>query len=272
MDLSQFASGMLRMLIMPPASLLMLIAFGWLLARRWPRLGRALSGSGVVLLLVVSTNAGARLLLTPLENMTAPLDLRQPSAAQAIVVLGAGSVEGAPEYGGLDVPDQVALVRLQYAAHLQHATGLPLLTSGGNGAPARGVQPKGATMARALREDFKTPVAWVEDQSADTAENAVFSARILKAAGVKRVLLVTQAMHMPRAQAEFVRNGIDVVPAPTLFYSRTRWSPFMLVPSASGLYRSFYAIHEWMGLGWYWMQAGQAQPALASPPGAAAGT
>lgn len=251
MHLSQIASALLRMLLMPPANLLLLIALGCLLRRRWPRTGRALAGSATVLLLALSTNAGARLLLTPLENLTAPLDMRQAAGAQAIVVLGAGSVEGAPEYGGQDVPDQVALVRLQYAAHLQHATGLPLLASGGNGAPARGVQPKAAMMARALREDFRTPVKWVEDQSEDTFENAVNSARILKAAGITRVLLVTQALHMARAQAEFARNGITVVAAPTLFYSRMRWSPTMLVPSASGLYRSYYACHEWLGLGWY---------------------
>jgi uncharacterized SAM-binding protein YcdF (DUF218 family) len=251
MELSQIASALLRMSLMPPANLLLLIGLAALLRRRWPRTGRALSAGALLALLVLSTNAGALLLLRPLENQTAPLDYRQATGAQAIVVLGAGSVEGAPEYGGLDVPDQVALVRLHYAAHLQHATGLPLLASGGNGAPQRGVAPKAAMMARVLRDDFKTPVAWVEDQSEDTAENAVNSARILKAAGIGRVLLVTHAMHMPRAQAEFVRNGIEVVAAPTLFYSRVRWSPYMLVPSASGLYRSYYAMHEWMGLGWY---------------------
>jgi uncharacterized SAM-binding protein YcdF (DUF218 family) len=255
MDLNQFASGLLRMLIMPPANLFVCIALGWLLARRWPRLGRTLSAAGMLLLVVMSTNAGARLLLAPLEEMTAPLAAGQEAGAQAIVVLGAGSVEAAPEYGGLDVPDQVALVRLQYAAHLQHATGLPLLASGGNAAPGRGVQAKADMMARVLRDDFNTPVKWVEGQSSDTAENARFSARILKEAGVTRVLLVTQALHMPRAQAEFVRNGIDVVPAPTLFYSKMAWSPFMLVPSASGLYRSFYAVHEWMGLIWNRLQA-----------------
>ncbi|MES2316265.1 MAG: YdcF family protein [Pseudomonadota bacterium] len=248
MDPSQLAGAALRMLLMPPANLLLLIAIGWLLRRRWPRTGRALSVGGVIVLLALSTNAGARLLLAPLENMTAPLDVRQATGAQAIVVLGAGSVEGAPEYGGQDVPDQVALVRLQYAAHLQHATGLPLLASGGNGRP--GVEAKAGMMARVLREDFKTPVAWIEDRSEDTFENAVYSAGILKSAGVRRVLLVTHAMHMPRAQAEFARAGIEVVPAPTLFYSRMPWSALMLVPSASGLYRSFYACHEWMGLGW----------------------
>ncbi|MES2017085.1 MAG: YdcF family protein [Pseudomonadota bacterium] len=249
MEPSQIASALLRALFMPPANLLLLIALGCLLRRRWPRTGRALAALASVLLLTISTNAGALLLVTPLENMTAPLDMRQAASAQAIVVLGAGHVKRAPEYGGLDGPDAVALVRLQYAAHLQHATGLPLLTSGGNGGP--GVQPKAAMMARVLRDDFKTPVQWVEDQSEDTFENAVNSARILKAAGVTRVLLVTQALHMPRAQAAFARNGITVIAAPTLFYSRMKWSPVMLVPSAGGMYRSYYAWHEWLGLWWY---------------------
>lgn len=253
MELSHFASQLLRMLLMPPANLMLLIGLGWLLARRWPRTGRTLSGAAIAALLVLSTNAGALLLVGPLENLTSPLDLRHPSGAQAIVVLGAGSVDAAPEYGGADMPDAVGLVRLQYAAHLQHATGLPLLVSGG--VPARGVQPIGAMMARVLRDDFKTPVAWVEDRSRDTAENAAYSARMLKAAGVKRVLLVTHAMHMARSQAEFARHGIDVVAAPTLFYSRIKWSPFMLVPSASGLYRSYYAMHEWLGLAWYRLRA-----------------
>jgi uncharacterized SAM-binding protein YcdF (DUF218 family) len=249
MELNQIAGNVLRLLIMPPASLFLLIGLGALLRRRWPRSGRALRAGATVALVVLSTNAGAWLLVQPLEAMTTPLADAQAAGAQAIVVLGAGSVEGAPEYGGRAVPDQVALVRLHYAAHLQHATGLPLLVSGANGNPPRGI------MAQVLRDDFKTPVAWVDDRSGDTAENAVNSARILKAAGIRRVLLVTQAMHMARARAQFVRSGIDVIEAPTLFYSRITWAPGMLVPSASGLYRSFYATHEWIGLGWYWLRA-----------------
>jgi uncharacterized SAM-binding protein YcdF (DUF218 family) len=249
MELTQIASALLRLLIMPPASLMLMIAAGYLLRRRFPRTGRTLCATGALLLVVLSTNAGALLLLHPLEEQNAPFDLSRPSGAQAIVVLGAGGVDRASEYAGMDMPDQVALVRLQYAAHLQHATGLPLLTSGGGAAP--GVQAPASVMARVLRDDFRTPVAWVEDQSRDTAENAAYSARIFKAAGIKRVLLVTHAMHMPRAKAEFLRHGVEVVAAPTLFYSRATWSAYMLIPSASGMYRSFYAVHEWIGLGWY---------------------
>jgi uncharacterized SAM-binding protein YcdF (DUF218 family) len=255
MNLPELAGALLRTLLMPPVCLLLLIAFGYLLRRRWPAVGTLLSRIGVLTLILLSTNAGALLLVRPLEAMTAPLTSFKDTGAQAIVVLSAGNVERAPEYEGLDVPDQTALVRLQYAAYLQHATGLPVLASGGLEPGATSAVSLADVMARALRDDFRTPVKWVENTSRTTAENAQYSARMLKAAGVTRVLLVTHAMHMPRSQEAFVRNGIMVVPAPTLFYARARWTPWMLVPSASGMYRSYYAWHEWVGLAWYRWQA-----------------
>jgi len=255
MNLTDLAAQLLRILIMPPVCLLLLIALGYLLRRRWPAFGSFVSRLGVLTLVVLSTNAGALLLVRPLEEMTVPLTSFKNTGAQAIVVLSAGNVERAPEYEGLDVPDQAGMVRLHYAAYLQRATGLPLLTSGGIEIGASTSATLGEVMARTLREDFKTPVKWVEDKSRTTAENAEFSARMLKAAGVTRVLLVTHAMHMPRSQEAFVRAGIEVVPAPTLFYSRKRWTPWMLVPSADGLYRTYFAWHEWVGLAWYRLQA-----------------
>ena len=255
MNLTELAGTALRVLIMPPMCLLLLIAFGYLLRRRWPAFGSLVSRVGVLTLILISTNAGALLLVRPLEDLTAPLGSFKDTGAQAIVVLSSGNVERAPEYEGQDVPDAVGLVRVQYAAYLQHATGLPILVSGGIEPGATSERTLGEALARTLREDFKTPVKWVEDKSRTTAENAEYSARMLKAAGVTRVLLVTHAMHMPRSQGAFERNGLTVVAAPTLFYSRARWSPWMLVPSASGLYRSYYAVHEWMGLGWYRWQA-----------------
>jgi uncharacterized SAM-binding protein YcdF (DUF218 family) len=251
MTLTTFADGLIRMIVVPPANLLLLIALGYLVRRRWPRSGRVLSRSAIVALLVLSTSAGSLMLVAPLENLTTPLAQAKGTGAQAIVVLSAGIVDAAPEYGGQDTPDPVTLVRLQYGAWLQHETGLPLLVSGGIVPGTPSTRSLGAMMARALREDFRTPVAWIEDKSETTEQNAVYSARMLQAAGVKRVLLVTHAMHMPRSREAFARRGIDVVEAPTMFYSRARWSPFMLVPTASGLYRSHYAMHEWIGLAWY---------------------
>ncbi|MEJ7808599.1 MAG: YdcF family protein, partial [Telluria sp.] len=160
-------------------------------------------------------------------------------------------VDGAPEYGGKDAPDAVTLVRLQYGAWLQHQSALPVLVSGGIVPGTTATGSLGAMMARTLRDDFRTPVTWIEDQSVDTNQNAVYSARMLKAAGVSRIMLVTHALHMSRSRQAFARQGIAVVEAPTMFYSRARWSPWMLLPSTSGLYRSYYAMHEWVGMAWY---------------------
>jgi uncharacterized SAM-binding protein YcdF (DUF218 family) len=242
-----------RELILPPASLFLLIAIGLAIWRRWPRAGRILAGSGLAALAILSTTAGASMFVTPLERMTAPLRSPELAGAQAIVVLAAGRLQYAPEYGGRDIPDYLALARLRYAAHLQRRTGLPVLVSGGIGAKAGDAKAEALadTMATALREDFGVPVKWIEARSRDTAENAAFSAAMLRTAGARRILLVTDAMHMPRARTAFEREGMDVVSAPTMFFSGQARTPGALVPSAEGMRRSWYAAYELLGIAWY---------------------
>src|SRR5207253_5479667 len=118
------------------------------------RAGRTLSMGALLALVALTTNAGARIFVRPLEALTVPLTSTQNTGAQAIVVLAAGRVENAPEYDGKDIPDYIALARLRYTAKLQHETGLPVLISGGNGTPDGVVEPLTAATARALRTDF----------------------------------------------------------------------------------------------------------------------
>jgi uncharacterized SAM-binding protein YcdF (DUF218 family) len=250
-----------RDLILPPSSLFLLIAIGLGVWHRWPRAGRIVAGTGLALLALLSTEAGAGLFVAPLERQTAPLQAPERAGAQAIVVLAAGRLRHAPEYGNRDIPDYTALARLRYAAHLQRRTGLPVLVSGGNG--ASGVDPKpddraytkADAMAAALREDFGVPVRWIEGRSRDTAENATYSAALLRAAGVQRILLVTDAMHMPRAHDAFARAGLEVVSAPTMFFSRQPLWSGAWIPSAEGMRRSWYAVYELLGMAWYRVRA-----------------
>lgn len=251
-----------RDLILPPTSLFLVILAGLAMWRFWPRAGRIVAGAGLALLAFLSSNAGAGFLVAPLERMTAPLRAPEQAGAQAIVVLAAGRLQSAPEYGGRDIPDYIALARVRYGAHLHRRTGLPLLVSGGNG--VSGVDPeandraytKADAMTTALREDFGVPVRWVEGQSRDTGENAAYSARMLRADGFTRVLLVTDAMHMARARAVFQRAGLEVVDAPTMFFSDQARSVRAWLPSAEGMRRSWYAVYELMGIGWYRLRFG----------------
>lgn len=255
MDLKLAAAYIGHVILLPPTSLFVGMAIGWLLHWRWPRLGKGISRVSLFLLFAVCTPLGADLLVAPLEGLTTPLASADGTGAQAIVLLAAGRLENAPEYANTHVPDYIALARLRYAARLQHATGLPLLVTGGNRAKDASKDSKAASIARALRDDFRTPVTWIEGDSETTAENASKSKAILQANHVQRILLVTDAMHMPRSEAVFRASGFEVVAAPTVFLRREHVDFGEFVPSAEALRRSYYATYEWLGIFWYRLQA-----------------
>ena len=236
-------------LLLPPLNLLLLCAVGVLLRRRWPRLGGGVALLSLAVLVGLSTQAGVRLLARPLENRFPALDAAQAADARAIVVLGGGRNRNAPEYGDQDVPRPDVLARLRYAARLQRQTGLPILVSGGR--PEGAAESEAALMARVLRDDFQARVQWLEEASDNTAQNAAFSATLLRRAGIAHVLLVTDALHMPRSQQIFEQASLEVTPAPTNYIGQGALHPADFIPNARALRDSHYALHEWIGLLWY---------------------
>ena len=233
---------LLTALALPPAGPLLLSTLGLLLMRRWPRFGKTLAWSGLALLWLLATPAVTKPMLAAIENVP-PLDPAQAKSAQAIVVLGGGSYFAAPEYGG-DTVSRWSLERLRYAARLQRETGLPLLVTGG--APLGGV-PEGRSMKETLERDFGVKVRWVEDRSADTRGNARYSAPLLHKAGVRRVLLVTHAWHMRRAQGEFAAENMTTIAAPTAYETTGPLTALDLLPGPGGLWAGRIALHEWLG-------------------------
>ncbi len=233
--------------LLPPLNLILLGSVGlWLLGKR-PRLGKFLAWAALALLSLLSTPLIANHLLAEME--TPPATIRPDVGA--IVVLGGGRYLNAPEYGGNTV-GQATLVRLRYAAHLYRLTHKPILVSGGK--PDGGQQSEARLMAKTLRQDFHTPVRWIEGHSNNTNENAIDSVRLLRRAGIGSIYLVTHAWHMPRAKMAFTHAGIQVVPAATGYTGTRPFSPLMLLPNASGLDHSAIAFHEIIGRAWYWLK------------------
>lgn len=252
MPLSLFIKKLLSALALPPLMPLACIAAGLLLARRRPRLGHNLAWFGLAILWLTSTQATLDLLARPLEDIPV-LEERELARGEAIVILGAGIRRHALEYGGDPAPNRLALERLRYGAKLARDSRLPVLVSGG--APL-GVVAEAPAMAQSLREDFGIVPRWVEDASLDTADNARFSAALLKRAGIRRIVLVTHAAHMRRSAGEFEAQGVEVIPAPTghLDDRSPGDEPFRLgdvfdyLPSASAAYANWIVIHEWAGI------------------------
>lgn len=250
MPLSVLVSALASTLLLPPVSPLLLALAGVLLRRhapRWRRFGLLLIVLGVATLLVLSTRAGSLLLIAPLEN-SYPV-LRSPGQAQAIVILGSGRIDRAPEYGGLDDANAIGMKRLQYGAYLHRQSGLPILVTGGN--PDGSPESEAAVMARTLERDFAVPVRWQEGRSNTTYDNATLSAAMLKEAGVSRILLVTDSLHMPRAMQAFATTGLQVQAAPTVFAGQARTRVTDYLPNAASLQLASYALREWIGQLWY---------------------
>lgn len=238
--------NLLATLLLPPANGLLLLCLAGIFRRRRWAFGLAVAAT--LLLFVQSLPPVAALLVGTLERRAGPL-LRDRPAAGAIVVLGGGLDADAPEYGG-DTANERTLVRLRYGAALARQWHLPLLVSGGR--PPHAKRSEADVMAGILQHEFGLVARWRENQSADTADNARFSAVLLRAAGIRRIVLVTQAYHMPRARLLFERAGLEVVPAPTAFErgQKTDWTMQDFLPQSRALRTTFFALHEWLGLAW----------------------
>lgn len=245
-----WAKKLVALAILPPVGPLLVILAGLLVLPRRPRLGRGLAWSGVILSLLLATPFSVGLLLQPLEN-TPPLNLDAARSARAIVILGGGQRRHAPEFGGATV-NRLSLERVRYGARLARRTGLPILVTGG--APT-GEIAEALLMKDALEKDFGLKVAWTESAALDTRDNARHSAAILEDAGIRRIVLVTHAAHMPRAVAEFRAAGLEVVPAPTAWLGGPGGNEEVLdfVPGATAAYAGWFAVHEWLGRAAYWV-------------------
>lgn len=257
MHATVIATKVISSLLLLPANLIFLCVVGMLARRSYPSVGFVVSFASLLLLLVLSTEVGSTLLTGPLERRVPALEMSAAGGAQAIVILGGGRISNAPEYNGEDMPNYETLARLRYGARMQRQTGLPILVSGGM--PDGSRVSEAVLMANSLQEDFAVPVKWREETSDDTAQNAEFSSAILRQAGVRKILLVTSALHMPRAQMMFTQAGLEVVIAPTVFFSHERLTLRSFLPSAKGMYRSDYALHEWLGMLWFKIRSGQSQ-------------
>lgn len=254
---------LLSALVLPPVPFIVLALAGAGVARARPRLARWFVGVACVGLWLSSCIGVASWIERDWLDEPAPLDASGRASLKAraasgeplaIVVLGGGVDEPAPEYGSANLGKD-AYERLRYAVWLGRQTGLPILASGGRGWAAPGAlnPPEAERTAELARTELGSPLRWTETTSRDTHENAVNSLAILRAAGIREIVLVTHGWHMPRALHEFraaaarIPGGMRITPATMGQAYPAASALYRWMPSDAGFQRTRLAWHEVLG-------------------------
>lgn len=240
---------LLKAIVLPPGIFFLLLLMAFYVRRSRPRLAATCFVTGLGGLWLMSLPVVVETAARGIETVP-PLPLNEwatlAQRADAIVILGSGRERNDPSWG-TDIPTGVALERMRYTARLAKASGLPILTTGGlhYGEPPS----EAAIMAESLENDFGVPVRWQEGLSRTTWENATMTAAMLQPLGIKRVVIVTQAWHMPRSVWSFEKAGFTVVGAPVGFLSADNARVFGgWLPESRAIWQSGQLLNEAAGL------------------------
>lgn len=242
-------SKVLSVLLDPAAILLALLTVGWLstILRRKPAMGRFFVSVAAMYALVIAILPVDAWLGRPLEQRF-PKAATLPANVAGIVVLG-GAVDArrTNERGQLAL--NAAAERL--TAFLALARRYPearLVYTGGSGS-LTDPEAREAEAVRPHLADLGLDPSRVvfENNSRNTHESAVMAADIVKPQPDQVWLLVTSALHMPRAAGCFERAGWEIAAHPVDFLFPAD-VPMFRFDLAGGLARLGAVLHEVAGL------------------------
>jgi uncharacterized SAM-binding protein YcdF (DUF218 family) len=213
-------SKILPLFVYPLGLAIVLISVGFVMllrrkgkASKWPQ---RLIGLALGILLVSSSRPVSDWLLGSLEQQNIPIG--NLPKADAIVVLGGGIRPKIAPRPWVEVAE--AGDRIIYGSRLFLEGKAPLLIVSGGRAEwlGEGGNPESEDMA-AIATALGVPTTAIAQDatSLNTRENAVNVKAILQQKGLKNILLVTSALHMPRSLAIFRKLEIEAIAAPSDF-------------------------------------------------------
>ena len=246
-----FAVSKIFWWVFEPANLLLLVlVFSSVLSyvRGYRRVGRRVVAIATACAVAIAVLPLGAWLLRPLEQRFPAVE-RLPAAATGMISLG-----GAVDQFRTAARGQVALndhaERLTaFAALARRYPSLRLVYTGGSGSLLRQDVKEADVARRFFAEAGLDPVRVLyEDRSRNTRENALNCASLLGPALDGQVwVLVTSALHMPRAVGVFRKAGFTVLPYP-VDYLTGGGSGGYGAGLLSGLGLLSKGAHEWLGL------------------------
>jgi uncharacterized SAM-binding protein YcdF (DUF218 family) len=176
--------------------------------------------------------------------------------ADAIVILGGAFSHDHswpyPSAGG-------AVDRYWHGARLYHAGRAPRVVLSGAGNSAHPYNLTEAQAGALFLQDMGVPESalLLDNASRTTHDHVRYLAGMLEAEGLQRLLVVTSATHMRRAEAVFRTAGLEITPVTTGFTvssSGPKGGIRRFVPSVGALSGSTRAMHEHIGFWFYWLR------------------
>ena len=251
-----FLSTLAKSVVSPFNWSLILWGIGFIVYwRSSPKWGIRLGIGGILLLFVFSIPVVGISLLGALEDDFPNLGSEEYAKADAIVVLGGFTIP--PRPGRRDIEVNGAFNRLLKGMRLLRAGKAPLLIlTGGQHGSVVLKRPEDAEAEcgkiLALECGVDPEVILTESRARNTYENALFTKELLQERGLKKILLVTSAYHMPRAVGVFRTQGIDVIAAPTGVQIRSSGFKLThLLPGLGALGQSSSTMREYLALSVY---------------------
>ncbi|MFZ4537855.1 YdcF family protein [Propionivibrio sp.] len=176
--------------------------------------------------------------------------------AQAVVVLS-GMLHGVQGERGVVHEWGEAADRFFGGMELYESGKVPQLVFTGGKLPWQNEQePEGEVLRRlALHLGVPANAVTVSEPVQNTEQESVAVRKLLEP-GVQRIVLVTSAFHMPRAQLLFERAGFVVTPYPVdLRVTVRETTPMDYLPDAHALWMTDIALREWLGRGYYFFSS-----------------
>jgi uncharacterized SAM-binding protein YcdF (DUF218 family) len=240
-----------------PLGLCALLAIGvlWLWRRPASRGPRLYLTAMAMACWFVTTPAGAGLLVSPLTRGLTRINARDDArGADAVLVLGGGA--NTAEVGG-EVAGTLttgSILRALEGARVFKLIGARIvIASGGIPRPDLQRRPESEMLRDVLMKTGIAPGAIVEEsQSKNTREQALLIGPVLRAAAVKRFVLVTSPTHMSRSMAVFRAAGFDPIASAAPLRSEKVKGPPWLLPNDESLALSDDALYNYASWVYYW--------------------
>ena len=240
-------SKLLPLAVLPLGLALLLLLVGLIGRWRWPVI------TALLLLWICSLGVVSQTLWRWLESPWQRRSASEATGADAIVVLSGGRH---PAPGGSQISEWNDPDRFLAGLDLYQAGKAPRLLFTGGYSPFRPGQPPEGELYLKEAQRLGIPAEAMDSTPPvmTTAEEAMAVQRLFRGhASAPKVLLVTSAFHMRRAQRLFEQQGLVVEPFPVDFQARGKWAgdlwrdPTQWIPTASALDSSSRSLRELLG-------------------------